>query len=62
MAFLMHKLLARQVTRVLGVDPASLTAIQQELSGLAASGAVSADAARFIDLLQDYRCRPTDRG
>ena len=48
MAFLMHKLLARQVTRVLGVDPASLTAIQQELSGLAASGAVSADAARFI--------------
>ena len=48
MAFLMHKLLARQVTRVLGVDPASLTAIQQELSGLAASGAVSADTARFI--------------
>ena len=44
----MHKLLARQVKRVLDVDPASLPAIEQELARLASSGAVSSEAARFI--------------
>ena len=48
MALSLHKLLARQVTRVLDVDPASLPAIQQELSQLAASGAVSPEAARLL--------------
>jgi two-component system sensor histidine kinase/response regulator len=44
----MHKLLARQVKRVLDVDPASLPAIEQELARLATSGAVSGETARFI--------------
>lgn len=44
----MHKLLARQIKRVLEVDPAVLPALEQEFSALVASGAVSAQAAQLL--------------
>jgi two-component system sensor histidine kinase/response regulator len=50
----MHKLLARQLKRVLGVDSANFPALQQEFLRLAASGVVSADAARLITGLPTF--------
>jgi PAS domain S-box-containing protein len=44
----MHKLLSRQVKRSLDVDPAVFSALQQELTQLAASGALSAEAAKLV--------------
>ncbi len=44
----MHKLLARQVKRVLEVDPSCLPTLQQEFAGLIVSGALSADAAHLL--------------
>ena len=45
----MHKLLARQLKRVLGTDPAAWPALQQELSRLADSGSVSPEAAQLLN-------------
>lgn len=50
----MHKLLTRQLKQILGVDPANLPALQQELLRLAASGAVSAEAARMLNGLPGF--------
>ena len=44
----MHKLLARQVKRTLDVDPAVISALQQELTQLVASGVLSDDAAKLV--------------
>ena len=44
----MHKLLARQLKRALEVDPASLESLQGELEALAASGNLSAGAAKLV--------------
>ena len=44
----MHKLLARQVKRTLDVDTAAFAALQQELTQLAASGVLSAEAAKLV--------------
>jgi two-component system sensor histidine kinase/response regulator len=44
----MHKLLAHQIKRVLDVDPAELPALQEEISRLAGSAGVSADAVRLL--------------
>ncbi len=45
----MHKLLARQVKRVLDVDTGGLPALHQEFSRLVASGALSAEAAHLLN-------------
>ena len=45
----MHKLLARQVKRILDVDPAGLDAVQDELRQLADSGTLSANAAQLLN-------------
>ena len=50
----MHKLLARQIKRVLDVDPLSLPVLQQEFSLLVASGAVSTEAAQLLKGLPDF--------
>lgn len=50
----MHKLLARQIKRVLDVDPLSLPALQLEFSRLAASGAVSPQAAQLLNGLPGF--------
>jgi PAS domain S-box-containing protein len=50
----MHKLLARQIKRVLDVDPAELIALQSELARLAASGAVSPQASRLLNGLPGF--------
>ncbi|MES2584711.1 MAG: response regulator [Pseudomonadota bacterium] len=50
----MHKLLERQIKRVLDVDPLSLPAVQQELSALVASGALSAQAAQLLTGLPGF--------
>jgi len=44
----MHKLLARQIKRVLDVDPSELPALQEELSRLAGSAGVSAEVVRLL--------------
>ncbi|MFZ2328175.1 MAG: hypothetical protein WAW73_14760, partial [Rhodoferax sp.] len=44
----MHKLLARQVQRLLDTDPAGLPALLAELDALAGSGALSEPAKRLI--------------
>ena len=44
----MHKLLARQIKRVLGVEEAQSAAVLDELKQLAGSGAVSPEAARLL--------------
>ena len=50
----MHKLLARQVKRVLDVDPLSLPDLQQEFARLVASGALSPQAAQLINGLPGF--------
>ena len=45
----MHKLLARQIKRVLDVDPSELPALQQELVRLAGAGGLSAQAVRLLN-------------
>ena len=50
----MHKLLARQIKRVLEVDPLSLPTLEQEFSTLVASGAVSAQAAQLLKGLPGF--------
>ncbi|MBK7049479.1 MAG: response regulator [Rhodoferax sp.] len=50
----MHKLLARQAKRLLGNDEAQLGAVLEELKRVAASGAVSADAARLLSGLETF--------
>ena len=45
----MHKLLARQVKRILDVDPAGLDSVQDELRQLADSGTLSANAAQLLN-------------
>ncbi|QTN29182.1 response regulator [Rhodoferax sp. AJA081-3] len=44
----MHKLLARQIKRVLDVDPLCLPALQQEFNRLASSGVLSVQAAQLL--------------
>ena len=50
----MHKLLARQIKRVLDVDPAELTALQSEFTRLAASGSVSPLVGRLLNGLPGF--------
>ena len=50
----MHKLLARQIKRVLDVDPAELAALQSELARLADSGTVSPQASRLLNGLPGF--------
>ena len=51
----MHKLLARQIKRVLGLEPQQLPALLQELSQL--SGSVSAPAAQLLQGLDGFFTR-----
>ena len=50
----MHKLLARQIKRVLNVDPAQLAQVQDELGALAASGAMSPQAVKLLQGLPGF--------
>ncbi len=50
----MHKLLARQIKRGLEVDPAELSALQDELARLADSGAVSPEASKLFKGLPGF--------
>lgn len=50
----MHKLLARQIKRLLDVDPLSLPAVQLEFNQLVASGAVSPQAAQLLNGLPGF--------
>jgi PAS domain S-box-containing protein len=49
----MHKLLARQIKRALGVEEAQSAAVLDELKQLASSGTVSSEAARILAGLGD---------
>ena len=49
----MHKLLARQIKRTLGIEPAALEAVLGELAKLAATGRVSPDGAKLLGGLDD---------
>ena len=44
----MHELLLRQLTQAVGMEPAALAGVQEELQRLIGVGAVSADAARLL--------------
>ena len=56
----MHKLLARQILRTLGVEPEQLAPLQQELAQLAASGAMSPAAASLVRGLDAFFLRVED--
>jgi len=53
----MHKLLARQAKRLLGVDETQLPAVLAELSGVARAGGVSDSASRFLAGLETFLAR-----
>ena len=50
----MHKLLSRQIKRVLDVDPLRLPDLQQEFTRLVANGAVSPQAAHLLNGLPGF--------
>ena len=53
----MHKLLARQVKRLLGIEESQLPAVLAELSALASAGGMSAAAARLLAGLPKFFLR-----